>query len=184
MAVVVASVMRRLSAMSSRCRHDRSGECDTCEERDDQFLLHNTPSFLFWGLVNESANDAPDDCRAEDGPAVRLMVFDVNDLVVGRRGRRRGSLRTRSGRRVVRRCGCAMMRDFMSVRRGFLMATTLCGLRGWGFLLLLGGNWSLAATRGGSGQSRAANRNTRESRDCHLDDLLVHVTPTFLGFLP
>lgn len=132
-------------------------------------------------LVNECANDAADDGCAEDGQAVRLVVFDVNDLVA--RGGRRWSGMPH-GCRVVRRCWCAAMSDFMSVRRCFLMATTLCRLPGRGFLLLLGMSRTLATARSGSCQSRTANRNTRESRDCHLDYLLVHVTPTFPGFLP
>lgn len=164
--------------MSSRCRHDCSGECDSGEERDDQFLLHNTPSFLFGGLVNESANDAPDDCRAEHGPAVCLVVFDVNDARRGRRRRRRGGMP--HGCRVVSRCSVAS--DLWAVRLSWLRGGCLLG-RG-GLLMLLGGSRSLAAARCGSRQSRAANRHTRECRDCHLDDLLVHVTPTFPGFLP
>ena len=32
--------------------------------------------------------------------------------------------------------------------------------------------------------SRAAEGHTRECRDCHCLDRLVHVTPTFPGFLP
>ena len=34
------------------------------------------------------------------------------------------------------------------------------------------------------GHCRAAKGHTRECRDCHCLDRLVHVTPTFPGFLP
>ena len=88
------------------------------------------------------------------------------------------------GCRVMRRLGCAVMRHLPSVRRSLFMAATLRPLRGRGLLMLFLGSRSLAAAWCGSRQGRAANRNTRESRDCHLDDLLVHVTPTFPGFLP
>ena len=175
-AVVMSSLMRRRSVMPSRCRHDCSDECDSGEERDDQFLLHNTPSFLFSGLVNECANDASDNCRAENCPAVCLVVFDVNDA---RRGRRRRSGMPHGSRMVGR---CAVAGDVGAVRLPRLRGG--CLLRRGGLLMLLGGSRSLAAPRCGSRQSRAANRHTRECRDCHLDDLLVHVTPTFPGFLP
>ena len=41
---------------------------------------------------------------------------------------------------------------------------------------------SASVVRGG--HCRAAEGHTRESRDCHCLDRLVHVTPTFPGFLP
>ena len=54
------------------------------------------------------------------------------------------------------------------MRRGAMMNG--CGLR------------AASAMRGG--HCRAAEGHTRESRDCHCLDRLVHVTPTFPGFLP
>ena len=45
-----------------------------------------------------------------------------------------------------------------------------------------GGFRAASAMRGG--HCRAAEGYTRESRDCHCLDRLVHVTPTFPGFLP
>ena len=45
-----------------------------------------------------------------------------------------------------------------------------------------GGFRAASAMRGG--HCRAAEGHTRECRDCHCLDRLVHVTPTFPGFLP
>ena len=113
-------------------------------------------------LVNECANDAADNRAAEDGEAVAAVV-DVNDRRRRwRRGRRRGRRRNPAAVMMVVMRGCAMM-------RGFAMMDG-CAFR--------------SATVMRSGHCRAAEGHTRESRDCHLDYLLVHVTPTFPGFLP
>ena len=82
-------------------------------------------------------------------------------------------------------CWCGMMRRCAVV--GDLMAMRLARLRSGCFFrggsLLVRGGGSLAFRCGGR-KSRFANRHTRECRDSHLDNLLIHVTPTFLGFLP
>ena len=52
----------------------------------------------------------------------------------------------------------------------------------WGAMVDGGGFRAASAMRGG--HCRAAEGYTRESRDCHCLDRLVHVTPTFPGFLP
>ena len=131
--------------------------------------------------MRNRTDDAADHRSAENGPSVRLMVmFDVNN-VRRRRGRQRGRRRRcwmPHGCRVVSRC--AVVGDLMAVclarfRRGCLL---LCRC------LLVRGGGTLATPGSGSRQRRTANRHTRECRDCHLDDLLVHVTPTFPGFLP
>ena len=174
-AMMMSPVMRWRVVSSRACQH-RADERNSCEERDCEFLGHVTPSFLFCGLVNESADNTSDDGCAEDSETVRLVVMlDVNDA---RRRRRRRWGGMPHGSRVVNRCAVA----------GGLMAMRLarfrsgCLLRRGGFLMRRGR--SLAAARGGSSHRCPANRHTRECRDCHLDDLLVHVTPTFPGFLP
>ena len=113
-------------------------------------------------LVNECANDAADNRAAEDGEAVAAVV-DVNDRRRRwRRGRRWGRRRNPAAVMMVVMRGCAMM-------RGFAMMDG-CAFR--------------SATVMRSGHCRAAEGHTRESRDCHCLDRLVHVTPTFPGFLP
>ena len=105
-------------------------------------------------MRNRRANDAADNRTAEDGEAVAAVV-DVNDR---RRGRRR-----RWWRRRGRNPAAVMM------MRGDVVVNG-CGLR------------TASAMRGG--HCRAAEGHTRECRDCHCLDRLVHVTPTFPGFLP
>ena len=174
-AVMMSPVMRWWVVSSWTCQH-RADECDSCEDRDCELLGHVTPSFLFCGLVNESANDAANDGRAKDCQTVRLVVMlDVNDAR-RRRRRRRGGMS--HGSRVVNRC--AVAGDLMAMRLARFRSG--CLLRRGGILMRRGR--SLAAARGGSSHRCPANRHTRECRDCHLDDLLVHVTPTFPGFLP
>ena len=175
-AVMMSPVMRWWVVSSWTCQH-RANECDSCEDRDCELLGHDTPSFLFSGLVNESANDAANDGRAKDCQAVRLVVFDMNDM---RRGRRRGGMP--HGCRMVSRC--AVVGNLVPMCLPRFWRGCLPGRRCL-FLsrcLLMGGGGTLVATRSGSRQRRTANRHTRECRDCHLDDLLVHVTPTFPGF--
>ena len=108
-------------------------------------------------MRNRRAHDAADNRTAEDGEAV-AAVMDVNDR---RRGRRRGRRWRRRGRNPA-----SMM---MVMGRGDVVVNG-CGLR------------TASAMRGG--HCRAAEGHTRECRDCHCLDRLVHVTPTFPGFLP
>ena len=49
---------------------------------------------------------------------------------------------------------------------------------------MMDGSAFRSASMMGSGHCRAAEGHTRECRDCHCLDRLVHVTPTFPGFLP
>ena len=81
-------------------------------------------------------------------------VAAVVDVNDRRRGRRRG----RNPATVM-----------VVVMRGFAMMDG-CAFR--------------SATVMRSGHCRAAEGHTRECRDCHCLDRLVHVTPTFPGFLP
>ena len=125
-------------------------------------------------MRNRRAHDAADNRAADDGEAVAAVV-DVNDRRRRwRRGRRRGRRRNPAVvmmvvmRGCAMMCGCAMM-DGCAMMRGFAMMDG-CAFR--------------SATVMRSGHCRAAEGHTRESRDCHLDYLLVHVTPTFPGFLP
>ena len=125
-------------------------------------------------LVNECANDAADNRAAEDGEAVAAVV-DVNDRRRRwRRGRRRGRRRNPAAVMMVVMRGCTMMCGFAmmcgcAMMRGFAMMDG-CAFR------------STTVMRGG--HCRAAEGHTRECRDCHCLDRLVHVTPTFPGFLP
>ena len=113
-------------------------------------------------MRNRRAHDAADNRAAEDGEAVAAVV-DVNDRRRRwRRGRRRGRRRNPAAVMVVVMRGSAMM-------RGFAMMDG-CAFR--------------SATVMRSGHCRAAEGHTRECRDCHCLDRLVHVTPTFPGFLP
>ena len=112
-------------------------------------------------LVNECANGAADSGAAGDGEAVAAVV-DVNDRRRRRRGRRRRRRNPAAVMVVVVMRGCAMM-------DGFAMMDG-CAFR--------------SATVMGSGHCRTAEGHTRECRDCHCLDRLVHVTPTFPGFLP
>ena len=173
---VAVAVARRWGAMPPGACKDRSREGESGDERDHEFLGHGTPSFLSLGLVCKGSDDAADHGSSEDGPAVRLVMLNVNDPVAGRRRRRRGWRRCRMshGCGVVDRSGRMMFRDFVTV---FLR-------RFRGRCLLMRGRRPLAAARGGCRQSRSANRHTRKCRDCHCLDHLVHVTPTFPGFLP
>lgn len=173
MPAVAVAVARRWGAMPPGACKDHSREGESGDERDHEFLGHGTPSFLSLGLVCKGSDDAADHGSSEDGPAVRLVMLNVNDPVAGRRRRRRGWRRRRMshGCGVVDRSGRMMFRDFVTV---FLR-------RFRGRCLLMRGRGPLAAARGGGRQSRSANRHARECRDCHLDDLLVHSTPTFLG---
>ena len=119
-------------------------------------------------LVNECANDAADNRSAEDGEAVAAVV-DVNDRRRRwRRGRRRGRRRNPAAVMMVVMRGCAMMCG-CAMMRGCAMMDG-CAFR--------------SATVMRSGHCRAAEGHTRECRDCHCLDRLVHVTPTFPGFLP
>ena len=52
----------------------------------------------------------------------------------------------------------------------------------WG--AMMDGSAFRSASMMGSGHCRAAEGHTRECRDCHCLDRLVHVTPTFPGFCP
>ena len=101
-------------------------------------------------------HDAADNRTAEDGEAVAAVV-DVNDR---RRGRRRRRWRRRG------RNPASMM---MVMGRGDAV---------------MNGSAFRSASMMGSGHCRAAEGHTRECRDCHCLDRLVHVTPTFPGFLP
>ena len=65
-------------------------------------------------------------------------------------------------------------------RRGRNPATVVM-MRGGA--MMHGGAFRTAAMMRG-GHCRAAEGHTRECRDCHCLDRLVHVTPTFPGFLP
>ena len=121
-------------------------------------------------MRNRRAHDAADNRAADDGEAVAAVV-DVNDR---RRRRRRGRRRNPATVMVVvmrwcammdgcaMMCGCAMMRGFAMMDGCAFRSTTV--MRG--------------------GHCRAAEGHTRECRDCHCLDRLVHVTPTFPGFLP
>ena len=104
-----------------------------------------------------------------------VVMLDVNDA---RRRRRRRWGGMPHGSRVVNRC--AVAGDLMAMRLARFRSG--CLLRRGGFLMRRGR--SLAAARGGSSHRCPANRHTRECRDCHCLDRLVHVTPTFPGFLP
>lgn len=107
-------------------------------------------------MRNRRAHDAADNRTAEDGEAV-AAVMDVNDRRRGRRGRR--------GRRRGRNPASMMM------------------VMGRGDAVMNGSAFRSASMMG-SGHCRAAEGHTRECRDCHCLDRLVHVTPTFPGFLP
>ena len=102
------------------------------------------------------AHDASDNRTAEDGEVVAAVV-DVNDR---RRGRRRRRWRRRG------RNPASMM---MVMGRGDAV---------------MNGSAFRSASMMGSGHCRAAEGHTRECRDCHCLDRLVHVTPTFPGFCP
>ena len=115
-------------------------------------------------MRNRRAHDAADNRAADDGEAVAAVV-DVNDR---RRRRRRGRRRNPATVMVVVMRGFAMM-DGCAMMRGFAMMDG-CAFR--------------SATVMRSGHCRAAEGHTRECRDCHCLDRLVHVTPTFPGFLP
>ena len=129
-------------------------------------------------MRNRRAHDAADNRAADDGEAVAAVV-DVNDRRRRRRrGRRRGRRRNPATVMVVvmrwcaMMCGCAMCGCAMcgcAMMRGFAMMDG-CAFR------------STTVMRGG--HYRAAEGHTRECRDCHCLDRLVHVTPTFPGFLP
>ena len=112
-------------------------------------------------MRNRRAHDAADNRAADDGEAVAAVV-DVNDR------RRRGWRRNPVAVMVVVMRWCAMM-DGCAMMRGFAMMDG-CAFR------------SATVMRGG--HCRAAEGHTRECRDCHCLDRLVHVTPTFPGFLP
>ena len=105
---------------------------------------------------NRRAHDAADNRTAEDGETVAAVV-DMNDR---RRGRRRRRWRRRG------RNPASMM---MVMGRGDAV---------------MNGSAFRSASMMGSGHCRAAEGHTRECRDCHCLDRLVHVTPTFPGFLP
>ena len=121
-------------------------------------------------MRNRRAHEAADNRAADDGEAVAAVV-DVNDR---RRRRRRGRRRNPATVMVVvmrgsaMMCGFAMM-DGCAMMRGFAMMDG-CAFR--------------SATVMRSGHCRAAEGHTCECRDCHCLDRLVHVTPTFPGFLP
>lgn len=115
-------------------------------------------------MRNRRAHDAADNRAADDGEAVAAVV-DVNDR---RWRRRRGRRRNPATVMVVVMRWCAMM-DGCAMMRGFAMMDG-CAFR--------------SATVMRSGHCRAAEGHTRECRDCHCLDRLVHVTPTFPGFLP
>ena len=113
-------------------------------------------------MRNHRAHEAADNRAAEDGEAVAAVV-DVNDRRRRwRRGRRRGRRRNPAAVMVVVMRGSAMM----------------CG-----FAMMDGCAFRIATVMR-SGHCRAAEGHTRECRDCHCLDRLVHVTPTFPGFLP
>ena len=125
-------------------------------------------------MRNRRAHDAADNRAADDGEAVAAVV-DVNDR---RRRRRRGRRRNPATVMVVvmrwcaMMCGCAMCGCAMcgcAMMRGFAMMDG-CAVR------------STTGVR--SGHCSAAEGHTRECRDCHCLDRLVHLTPTFPGFLP
>ena len=101
------------------------------------------------------AHDASDNRTAEDGEAVAAVV-DVNDRRRGRRRRWRRRGRNPASMMMVMGRGDAVMN----------------------------GSAFRSASMMGSGHCRAAEGHTRECRDCHCLDRLVHVTPTFPGFLP
>ena len=125
-------------------------------------------------LVNECANDAADNRAAEDGEAVAAVV-DVNDRRRRwRRGRRRGRRRNPAAVMMVVMRGCTMM-------CGFAMMCGCAMMRGFA---MMDGCAFRSATVMRGGHCRAAEGHTREYRDCHCLDRLVHVTPTFPGFLP
>ena len=86
----------------------------------------------------------------------REAVAAVVDVNDRRRGRRRRRGRNPATVMVVVMRGYAMM-DGSAFRAASVMRGCHC---------------------------RAAESHTRESRDCHCLDRLVHVTPTFPGFLP
>ena len=67
-------------------------------------------------------------------------------------------------------------------RRGRNPATMMMVVMSGG--AMMDGGAFRPASMMGSGHCRAAESHTRESRDCHCLDRLVHVTPTFPGFLP
>ena len=115
-------------------------------------------------MRNRRAHDAADNRAAEDGEAVAAVV-DVN---YRRRRWRRGRRRNPATVMVVVMRWCAMM-DGCAMMRGFAMMDG-CAFR------------STTVMR--SGHCSAAEGHTRECRDCHCLDRLVHVTPTFPGFLP
>ena len=174
---VAVAVVRRRGAMPPGAGEDRSREGESGDERDHEFLGHGTPSFLFWGLVSDCANNTSDDGRSENGPAVRLvMMLDVDGLAA--LGRRRCGMPSRC--RVVRRC--AVVRDLRFVVFRGLGAVLFGRLRGRS--LLVSGH--LAAARSGSRQRRGAEGRAGDGDGRDLDDVLVHVTPfqPFRAILP
>ena len=93
--------------------------------------------------------------------------------------------------RLLVRAGGGLLR-LLVLRRG--LGGRFCLLLGFGrglslllrsglgrsphLLLLFGRRWRLASALGGSGHSRSAKRDTRESGNHHLLDHLVHITPS------
>ena len=67
-------------------------------------------------------------------------------------------------------------------RRGRSPATMMMVMGRGGAMMDGSAFRSASVVRGG--HCRTAEGYTRESRDCHCLDRLVHVTPTFPGFLP
>ena len=104
---------------------------------------------------NRRAHDAADNRTAEDGETVAAVV-DLNDRRRGRRRRWRRRGRNPASMMMVMGRGDAVMN----------------------------GSAFRSASMMGSGHCRAAEGHTRECRDGHCLDRLVHVTPTFPGFWP
>ena len=129
----------------------------------------------------------------------RRRRFDADDR--RGRGRRRGfhgrdvvggrGLVGDFATRLLVRAGGGLLR-LLVLRRG--LGGRFCLLLGFGrglslllrsglgrsphLLLLFGRRWRLASALGGSGHSRSAKRDTRESGNHHLLDHLVHITPS------
>ena len=61
---------------------------------------------------------------------------------------------------------------------------TLVVVLGRGLLMHRGGRGLPAAAVGGTSQGRSAKGHARESRDNQFHNVLVHIAPTFPGFLP
>ena len=123
--------------------------------------------------ADDASNDATDHGSSEGQPSSAFMMSAV---VVGC-GRRRRLV-------MVRRGSGRMMRDGCTVRRGsWVVCASVAAIGCWGLLMCRRflGRFAPAVWRC---ECYSAESHAGESGDQGLRNGLVHVTPTFLGFLP